>query len=120
MQECRDKQYKIEQGIAVGDEPDKTQVNLQQRIMSILNNDKLPDQGRVGQPPIPGASDQSKIDSGVYDNAAMLRDKIANMLNNTTAPQGSAPQPVAAPNLKAAFSNPTIQKALDSLLNKMN
>ncbi|XP_077291402.1 nuclear receptor coactivator protein neosin [Arctopsyche grandis] len=121
IKDCRDKQAKIEHGdVNSGNPSDKTQSDLQQRIMSILNNDN-----KDGNSSKPGQSSMSDMKGDTFDNNAArnqmdLRDRIASMLNTSTLAQGPAPQPVAAPNLKAAISNPSIQKALDSLLNKIN
>jgi len=125
LQDCREKQVKVELGDSNASS-DKTQVDLQQRIMSILNNDNKPSDGPRGIPPlIPNLQSYSDVDKGDnFDNTAMrsqidLRERIASMLNSNTSLE-PVPQPVAAPNMKTSITNPTIQRALDSLLNKMN
>lgn len=102
-----------------GNNADKVQVDLQQRILSILNSETKIADTKSTQPSGPQPLMETKVENPNYDNAVMLREKIASMLNNSAIAQGPVPQPVAAPNLKTAITNPTIQKALDSLLNKM-
>lgn len=122
VKECRDKQAKAEHGDDAGNMSDKTQVDLQQRIMSILNNDTKGTEATATRSST--ATDQPKADASNFDNSVRnqmnLRERIASMLNTNTLTQGPVPQPVAPPNLKTTVTNPTIQKALDSIINKMN
>lgn len=126
IKECRDKQAKVEHGDVSGNMSDKTQVDLQQRIMSILNNDTKGTEATAARSST--TTDQPKADPSNFDNNSAqnqmnLRERIASMLNTNTLTQGPVPQPVAPPNLKMPAAKSTvhpIRKAIESLLNDIN